>query len=124
MVFPDKKIVMFLLLVFFIVTGLHAASEPPQKNIPTPIMPTKEIISKSNMPKKTIEELNLPYKPKDPPLFVDGVPVTEDGTMIVDGDISPDDQATADAIAVDWSKMPYVPSKYPEFKPAPDPEME
>lgn len=76
-----------------------------------PVAPTDAILSKTKGINKTIPD--LPYKPQNP----EGDP----GTFPVsDNDAS----AKAPEEKIDWSKIPFVPSKKIELEPAPDPEIE
>jgi hypothetical protein len=95
-VIPSIFLVLFILGCFNVV-----AAEP--------VMPTKELKPIT----KGIVTVDLPYKPA---VFEDA-----DGDGIDDnGDFLDDDKMEKD---VDWSKVLYIPSKYPVIGPASDPEL-
>lgn len=81
-----------------------------------PVEPTKDLQSRSAV--KDVEPLNLPYRPKD----IEGVeggdpmgenPNTNGGILGTEGNKE----------EIDWSRIPFIPSKYPLFEPAKDPEI-
>ena len=74
-----------------------------------PVAPTGEVTSKTKSSGGS--GLDLPYKPRD---------INDTGTLS-DNDLFWEDKPPEEII--DWEKMPFVPSKKLELKPAPDPEI-
>jgi len=81
--------------------------------IAQPVSPTKELVPKSTV--KEIDKLDLPYKPKD---LEDDEDLFTDEELMDDMTLEDEEQKK-----IDWSQIPYIPSKYPELKPAQDPEI-
>lgn len=77
-----------------------------------PISPSKDLVSKSNV--KDINKLDLPYKVKD---------LGDDEDLFTEDELTEDPgEDDLNKRKIDWSQIPYIPSKYPVLKPAPDPE--
>ena len=109
------------LLIFFIVFSFSRGSFAKKEDPPFiqgPVLPTKSIVAESTVPKKTIEELDLPYKPPD---------VEADGTLILPdeaGTPESDDPSGPKKRRIVWENIPYIPPRGPDLSPAPDPVVE
>lgn len=82
----------------------------PEKDIKPPDQSKKSDVS--------IEELDLPYKPTD----VETDSLTDE-TFESYEDLHPgEDPNKPKKPEIDWSKIPFIPSKTPGFEPLPDPQ--
>jgi len=86
-----------------------------------PIAPTQDMIPKTK--EETIKDLDLPYKPID--IEGDEGDTGEEsgeqtGETTEDG--STNDKDTEQS-KIDWDNIPFIPSKSPDLKPAPDPKI-
>lgn len=86
-----------------------------------PMGPAKDIkpTAKEEKTEVSIEELDLPYKPKD---IEEGVSIEE--SLENFEDLHPGlDPTKPVKKEFDWTQIPFVPSKTPTFKPLSDPEL-
>jgi len=98
-----NQILLFLICSILIISHTHAQ----------PVEPTRELIPKSKV--DYIKTLDLPFQPKE----------EDDDTLLfneIDED-TVDDLQDKKKEDIDWSIIPYIPSKYPDLSPAPDPDI-
>ncbi len=107
MVFKMIKHVIIQITSLIIIIGLAVSVKAEG-----PVAPTDALISQAKDQRDAVIN-DLPYKP--PEVILD--------QQEVEGDEGTEDPFLKDEKIkeVDWSKVPYVPSKYPKVKPAPDP---
>lgn len=103
-----------ILTAFLFLTGVFFLTQAQAQ----PAQPTKDLIPRSTV--KDVDRLHLPYQPRD---IDDDVIIDEIGskTQWADGDNGEEDET--EKVKIDWEQIPYIPSKPPVLKPAPDPEI-